>query len=411
MNTKRSDSTFSILLVTDTLFDSNGVSRFIRDMAARAADFGAELTVVTASPIRPEGMPENIVNLRPFLAVRMPFYPEQYLNLLPPFWRLWRTLRARRPEIIHISTPGPLGWSALLIARLLRIPTAGTYHTDFPTFLEENTGSKRIRALTAWVMRRFYRSMAFTFARSQRYIPLMAGEIAIAPERIVYLPPGTDTGAFNPGYRSRPGFWEGYNIPGEPLVFLYVGRLSVEKNLPFMIERFRELRRNVRRDIALVLVGEGEYAAQAARWRSDNIHLLGVRRGEELSRIYANSDIFLSASVTETLGQTVMEAQASGLCAVVSDRGGVTETVVDQHTGFTLDVAQPGRWTAALEKLVRDGRLRSAMGRAAAERMQHASIRRSCEVFVRQHREAIVPRSPTENGYGRVSVSMKSAAF
>ena len=398
-------------LVTDTLFDSNGVSRFIRDMAAHAADFGADLTVVTASPIRPDGMPANIVNLRPFLAIRMPFYPEQYLSLLPPFWSLWRTLRARRPRIIHISTPGPLGWSALLIARLLRIPTAGTYHTDFPAFLEKNTGSRRIRALTAWVMRCFYRSMTFTFARSQRYIPLMAGEIAIAPERILYLPPGTDTDAFNPGYRSGPGFWKGYGIMNAPLVLLYVGRLSVEKNLPFMIERFRELRRSVRRDIALVLIGEGEFAARAGEWQNDNIHLLGVKRGEELSSIYANSDIFLSASVTETLGQTVMEAQASGLCAVVSDRGGVAETVVDQHTGFTLDVAHPSRWTAALEKLAQDERLREAMGRAAAERMQHASIRHSCEVFVRRHREAVAPRTPTQNGYGRVSVPMNSAAF
>jgi glycosyltransferase involved in cell wall biosynthesis len=389
MNTKRSDSPFSILLVSDTLFDTNGVSRFIRDMSEHARSCGADLTAVTASPIRTEELPENILNLKPFISVRMPFYREQRLNIVPPLLALFITIRSRRPQIIHISTPGPMGWSALFIARVLRIPTAGTYHTDFPSFLEENSGSRRIRALTAWVMRRFYRHMAFTFSRSKRYIAAMHGEIGIPEERIVYLPPGTDTEKFAPSFRPGPGFWKCYGIENDPLVILYVGRLNVEKNVPFMVERFRELRRNTRRHVALVLVGEGRYAEYADAWRKEGIYCLGVRRGEALSQIYAGSDLFLSASVTETLGQTVMEAQASGLAAVVSDRGGVAETVVDQHTGFTLSVEKPQQWTAALKRLVEDEALRRRMGEAACQRMQNASIRKSCEAFVQRHREAV----------------------
>jgi glycosyltransferase involved in cell wall biosynthesis len=389
MNTKRSDSPVSILLVSDTLFDTNGVSRFIRDMAEHARSCGADLTAVTASPIRPAGLPDNIVNLNPFITIRMPFYREQHLNIIPPVISLFRTIRSRRPGIIHISTPGPLGWSALAIAVVLRIPTAGTYHTDFPSFLEENSGSRRVRALTAWVMRRFYRRMTFTFSRSKRYIAAMHEEIGIPQERIVYLPPGTDTEKFSPSFRPESGFWERYGIEGDPLAILYVGRLNVEKNIPFMIERFRELRRNTRRPVALVLVGEGQYLESADAWRGEAIYCLGVRRGEELSQIYAASTLFLSASVTETLGQTVMEAQASGLAAVVSDRGGVTETVIDQHTGFTLPVGKPRQWTAALKRLVEDEPLRRRMGEAACERMQNASIRKSCEAFVKRHREFV----------------------
>ena len=377
---------FAMMLVTDTLFDTNGVSRFIRDLSARAESFGVDLTVVSASPLAPETLPGGVVNLAPLLSVRMPFYKEQRLTLLPPLWRLYRELRRRKPRIVHLSTPGPLGWSALLLCRLLRIPCAATYHTDFPAFIAENTGSPRLEALTRWVMRRFYRSMRFLFSRSRTYLPVLRQFVDAS--RALYLPPGTDTDAFSPDHRVETGFWERYGLQGEGLVILYVGRLNVEKNLMFAVERFRELRRNVKRPVRFVLVGEGDYVRHADRWREEGICHIGVRRGEELGAIYASADLFLSASLTETLGQTVMEAQASGLPAVVGNRGGVTETVVDQHTGFILDAGQPERWVAALVRLVRDDELRRRMGEAARKRMEHASISRSCEAFFQRHREA-----------------------
>lgn len=376
-----------MMLVTDTLFDTNGVSRFIRDLASRAEGFGTELTVVTASPLAPERLPGNILNLKPPLALRMPFYKEQYLTVIPPLFRLYRIMRKTRPQIIHLSTPGPMGWSALLCARLLGIPCAATYHTHFPAFLEENTRSHLIGNAATLVMRRFYRRMAFVFSRSKGFIPLLTGTIGTKAVNTFYLPPGTDTETFSPEKRPEGGFWNRYGIGDNSMVLLYVGRLNVEKNLLFLIERFKELRSSIKTDICLVLVGEGEYARHAPSWREESIFYLGVKRGEELSKIYAASDLFVSASITETLGQTVMEAQASGIPAIVSDQGGVIETVVDQHTGFTISVTHPERWVAAMVKLVRDKELREEMGDAARQRMRKASIAESCRAFLQKHKE------------------------
>jgi glycosyltransferase involved in cell wall biosynthesis len=389
MQTVSTPPPLRMILVSDTVFDTNGVSRFIRDMAVHASRFKTEFTVITASPIRPDGLPGNIVNLRPFLAITMPFYKEQYLNLLPPFVQMFRQIRRLRPQVIHISTPGPLGWSALLIAKLLSIPTAATYHTDFAAFLQKNTGSKTVYALTSWVMRRFYRRMAFTFSRSKRYVDTLKTEVALPDDKIVFLRPGTDTEAFHPRHRRSDTFWEHYGITDSPLVILYVGRLNVEKNVLFLIERYRELRQHTSRATALVLVGEGAYSEHAQRWKADNIHALGVKRGRELSEIYAGSDLFVSASLTETLGQNIMEAHASGLPAIVTDRGGVTETVVDGETGHTLSVDAPQLWVTRMQALIEDDRLRERMGTAAFERMQGASIIRSCEAFLGKHKEVV----------------------
>ena len=376
-----------MVLVSDTLFDTNGVSRFIQDMAAHAERYGVALTVITASPIETPDLPANIVKLRPFLAVRMPFYKEQYLNIVPPLYTLYKTIREHKPEIIHISTPGPLGWSAFFIASLMGVKKAATYHTDFPAILESNTGSPRVGRITTRIMRSFYRPMAFVFARSKRFLPILYDDIGIAGKRSVFLPSGTNTEKFHPGNARPKPFWSDYGIDEAATVILYVGRLNVEKNVLFMVERFKELRRQTKRPVALAAVGEGEYARHADAWKADNIHILGVKKGEELSQIYASCDIFLSASETETLGQTVMEAQASGVPAVVTDKGGVTETVVDQHTGYILSVKTPEHWVSVLKRLVEDTALREQMGEAAHRRMQKASIQSSCEAFLKKHIE------------------------
>lgn len=383
------ENNIKIVLVTDTLFETNGVSRFIHDMVAHAPKHHATLTAITASNIDVPLSSPNIIRLKPFLVMRMPFYKEQYLHIIPPFLSLYKTIRGLNPHIIHISTPGPLGWSALFIAKILKIPMAGTYHTDFPAFLEENTGSKTIRKITAWFMRRFYKQMRFTFARSKLYMKTIEEEIGISAQQIIYLSSGTDTQRFHPSFKEE-NFCTHYGIREDAVTLLYVGRLNVEKNLLFLIDRFREFKKETKQKVVLMLVGEGEYAAHADEWMQEDIFYLGVKRGEELSSIYANSDIFISASTTETLGQTVMEAQASGLCAIVSDQGGVVESVQDGVSGYTLSIEQPELWVRKLRELIEDQSKRVTMGMAGFERMQKRSIETSCQDFIKQHSIAFV---------------------
>src|SRR5262245_28747505 len=123
-----------ILLFTDTLGDVNGVSRFIRNIAEQALATGRDLRVLTSTsfevPVR-----ENIINFKPVAATKMPRY-ENLEVAIPPLFKIAAYARAARPDAIHISTPGPVGLAGWLIARRLRKPMLGVYHTDFPAYVE-----------------------------------------------------------------------------------------------------------------------------------------------------------------------------------------------------------------------------------------------------------------------------------
>lgn len=373
----------SIFLVSDTVFDSNGVSRFIHDMASNARAAGVDFTVLTASPLKSESV-QNIINIPPLLTMRMPYYKEQHLVLLPPLIRFYRLLRSRRPDIIHISTPGPLGFSARFLAKLLRIPVASTYHTDFPAYMEHNSGSKLVGRFTYALMRLFYKKMELVIARSERFLPLLQTRLGIEASKTLYLRPGTDTRRFNPSSRDT-GIWQHYGIGESAIKLLYVGRMSVEKNFNFVLERFRQLRAAAECEVTLVVVGEGEPLKMREAYLKEGIVLLGRRGGEELSRLYASSDIFFFPSTTETLGQAVMEALASGLACMVSNRGGVLESVSDGINGYATDIGDLVLWDARLLELVSDEKRRKTMGLAGVDAMASRSIQKSFEAFIEAH--------------------------
>jgi glycosyltransferase involved in cell wall biosynthesis len=381
---KRCYSDISIVLVSDTVFDANGVSRFIQDMAALSLRNGVEFTVLASSPLGAQNRAENIINTKPALAVRMPFYPEQFLTLLPPFLTLYQELKRRRPDVVHISTPGPVGFCALFIAMLQRIPVAGTYHTDYPAYLLKNTGNKALGLVTRQVMRLFYRRLSLVFSRSLRYLPVLHDEIRIPREHTAYLKPGTDLQRFSPRHRKQD-IWRDYGIAEESLKLLYVGRLSKEKNFLFVVSCFKALRERTARKVELIVLGEGELSKCEALKGAEAIHLLGVKHGAELSALYASSDLFVFASTTETLGQAVMEAQASALPCVVSDQGGVKEMVKDAQSGFTLGVDEEERWVRHLLLLIENDALRRQMGAKGRELMQSRSIEGSFRVFIKYH--------------------------
>lgn len=388
MNTEkeaaRRYSDISIVLVSDTVFDANGVSRFIQDAAAIALRHGIDFTVLTSSPLGADNSAENIINTKPFLAVQMPFYKEQFLTLVPPFLTLYREVKRLRPDVIHISTPGPIGFCALTIAKLQRIPVAGTYHTDYPAYLEKNTGNRMVGLITRQVMRLFYRRLRLVFSRSLGFLPVLHEEIKISNEHTAFLKPGTDIQRFSPRHRDQ-GIWQSYGIGEESLKLLYVGRLSREKNFLFVISCFKALQKRTSRKIELIVLGEGDLSQDEAVKGSDAIHLLGVKHGEELSALYASCDLFVFPSTTETLGQAVMEAQASGLACVVSDQGGVKEMVKDRQSGFTLGVDDEECWIRQLSLLVENDALRLQMGEKGRELMQSQSIEGSFRIFIRYH--------------------------
>lgn len=178
---------------------------------------------------------------------------------------------------------------------------------------------------------------------------------------------------------------------------LYVGRVSLEKNLPLLLRVWAEAAtKMVRRGLSaeLVVVGDGPYReemerALGATGVSETSRFLGFKYGEELRRVYASCDLFAFPSITDTLGQVVMEAQAAGLPVIVSDVGGPKEVVRHGETGLVLSAADPGAWVQAIVELVADGERRRAMGAAAAAFMREHTIEKSFEHFWGVHEDAV----------------------
>ena len=387
-----SERAMRVMLFTDTLGDVNGVCRFIRNVADRANRTGRDLSVVTSTRL-PVPAWSNITNFEPVFATRMPRY-EQLELALPPLVRMLRHADERRPDVIHISTPGPVGMCGYLAARMLRVPVLGVYHTDFPAYVDRLFDDHAMTGMTAWFMRKFYEPFSAVFTRSEDYMASLEG-LGLQRRRMIPLLPGMDTDAFHVRHRDE-GLWarlaeQGADVTPGSVKALYCGRVSVEKNLPLLTRMWPRVRAEARRagvDAELVIVGDGPYRAQMEReLRGKGAAFLGFRHGEELSAIYASSDLFVFPSTTDTLGQVVMESQASGLPVVVTDQGGPKEVVDQDLTGFVLPANDAALWTSTVLGLLLDPEKRRRMGRAAHTRMARYSMDASFEHYWKAHEQ------------------------
>ncbi len=393
----RTARTLKVGLFTDTFDEVNGVGRFVRDMAAQATAAGCDLTVHTcADPATLKFDVPNRANFAPLLSRPLPLYEELALNL-PPVLEVLEWADRQQFDVIHVSTPGPMGLCGWLAAKMLRVPTAGTYHTDFPAYALSLTGDHRVANGVEQYVKWFYDRTKTVFTRSDAY-KFNLRDLGVPDGRVRSIVPGIDLAKFNPGRRD-PGVWRRLGV-AEPLRVLYVGRVSVEKNLPLLADAFGRLCGR-RRDVALVVAGDGPYRTEMQR-RLKHLpaHFLGVQGDDELAALYASADLFAFPSRTDTLGQAVMEAQASGLPAVVSPDGGPKETVSDGRpgepaTGRIVPATDPAAWADALADLLDDPAQRSKLGRAAAARAaERYSLARTFAAFWADHlaASAVAPR-------------------
>ncbi len=389
---------------TDTLGDVNGVSRFIQNMAERANVLGRDVQVVTSTRFEVPDWP-NVHNFAPAFSTAMPKYPQLELAI-PNAPALAGYLKRSGADIVHISTPGTVGMVGFLQARRMGLPITGTYHTDFPSYIDHLFDDDACTWLCTTFMRRVYGAMRTVYSRSPDFVPALH-RLGIRDEVIEVIPHGIKTDEFDAGFRD-PKVWtrlereEGYEGLGgegrEPVRAIFVSRVSVEKNAPLLTRIWKRVAAACAEkglDAQLVIVGDGPYRARMEEeLHGTETFFLGFRTGRPLATLYASADLFIFPSVTETLGQVVMEAQCAGLPAIVADEGGPAATVVHDETGFVLPAGEPERWVEAAVRLIEDGPLRERMGRAASERMQSRDIRDSFEFFWDHHEQAL--RTPVE---------------
>lgn len=381
-----------VLLFSDTVADVNGPSRFIQNVAEQARRSGRELTVFTSTRLRcPDA--SNIVNFEPVVAGPMPRY-DQLEIVLPPLMKMLRAADALRPDVVHISTPGPVGLAGFIAAKMLKAPMLGVYHTDFPAYVEKLFDDDGLGEVTRQAMRLFYSPFSSIFTRSEDYVASLR-RIGIRTDRLVPLKPGIDTDLFHASKRD-PSVWAG--VPGvsaSSVKVVYVGRVSVEKNLPMITPVWKRVRESLRamgrgpdQQAELIIIGDGPYRKQMQEeLRGQGVHFAGFRFGEELARMYASADLFVFPSTTDTLGQVVMESQSCGLPALVTDVGGPKEMVIDGVTGLVLPAEDGQAWAERIVRLVTDEPLRRSMGRAAHEHMKRFSIASSFEHWWAVHEQ------------------------
>lgn len=377
-----------VMLFTDTLGDVNGVCRFIQNMGAEGHETGRRLHIQTCTRM-PVPETSYISNHEPVFARSMPGY--QGLEIvLPPLLRMLREADRFQPDVIHISTPGPVGVVGLIAAKMLRTPIVGVYHTDFPAYIEHLFQDEVYSGITAAYMRFFYSYFRTVLTRSDDYIESLM-DLGLSGERMLRLSPGVDLETFNPAHEDA-SIWAKYGASSDSVKVLYTGRVSVEKNLPLLTDIWPGIRHHCAQrgvGVELIVVGDGPYRERMAdALKGQGVIFTGVQRGKALSSLYASSDLFAFPSATDTLGQVVLESQASGLPVIVSDEGGPKEVVDDGISGFVLPAAARGAWSDAITNLACDPETRARMGRSALTRAARYSMRACFEQFWKVHEEA-----------------------
>lgn len=352
------------VMVTDTFHEVNGVAGTMRRLAAYAATRPPRtLTVLSCG-----GPGTDAPGHRDLPAVTrlpVPAYGDAGWRLgVPSIIDLLDAVESSGARVVHAATPGPMGLSALLVARTLGIPFVAGYHTELARYVLDLTGDRLAAELTDRAVRWFY-------GQAERvYVPTRAtgdGLIAsgIPPERIVTFSRGSDCRQFDPARRS-PAMRRRLGGDCETIV-LYVGRLSREKGLLTLAEAFRQVV-GARSGLTLALVGDGPGRGEVARALEGVPHrFVGVLTGDELAAAYASADAFCLPSQTETFGQVVTEAAASGIPSIVIDKGGAAELVSDGGTGFLVAPDSAIALAAAIAVLHDNAFIREQMGARARE--------------------------------------------
>ncbi|NJK92926.1 MAG: glycosyltransferase family 1 protein [Blastochloris sp.] len=331
---------------TDTLDDVNGVARTIGTMTQSAVNLGHDMTVlVSRHELKVKGFP--IKNFPPVGEFELPEYELQKLTFPPLLDMIDYIEREKFTECI-ISTPGPVGLTAIAAARLLGLKTSGIYHTDFPQYVRILTEDDLMETLMWKFMYWFYAQMDLVYVNSEFYRQCWI-ERGIAPEKLEILPRGLDTDLFHHKHRSAD-FWRkrGAKHP----VLLYVGRISKEKELKFLAELVLALQERGQK-LDLAVVGEGPFEPEMKEMLPGAI-FTGVLRGAELGRAYASADLFMFPSTTDTFGNVVIEALSSALPVFVSDQGGPKELIRSPEHGRVLPANQLEPWVEAVTGFLRE---------------------------------------------------------
>jgi glycosyltransferase involved in cell wall biosynthesis/predicted metal-dependent phosphoesterase TrpH len=345
-----------VALIADGIEAMHGVTQTIKEIRERGVP-RFEIEVI--------GTDAGVDRRLPAAAeLEVPFYEEMALGV-PTLPDLFETLAEGRYDLVHVVAPGPAGVAATLLGQVTGMPLVGSYHTELAAYAGLRSGDGGLEAMARTALEAFYSVQSLVLSPSPAADQSLIG-LGADPARIGRWERGVDVSRFGPEKADRDGF------PGELKVF-YAGRLSREKGVDLLAESFLRAREADPR-LHLLLAGRGPEEAELRSRLGEYASFLGWLEGDELARAYASADIFLFCSRTDTYGQVILEAGASGLPVVAVAEGGPPSLIENRHTGL-LCRPDPDHLAGALLQLAGSPLLRRNLGASAV----HAVSKRSWE--------------------------------
>ena len=257
----------------------------------------------------------------------IPLYKSLRMGL-PVAPNLQRRWKQTMPDVVHVATEGPLGLAALYAAARLKLPVTSSFHTNFHQY-SDHYGLKAGQNVALRYLRWFHNRTRCTMVPTLE----MRDHLKTSGfDRLTVIARGVDTRLFSPAKRSEALRRAWGAEPSDPVV-IYVGRLAAEKNLGLAVRAFLEFQRLIP-SARFVLVGDGP-GGEALRAKYPEFHYAGLKRGEDLAACYASADLFVFPSVTETFGNVITEAMASGLVVLSYNYAAARQYLRSGENGFT----------------------------------------------------------------------------
>lgn len=301
---------FRIAIVTETYYpEINGVAKTLHKMVNDLVERGNEILL-----FRPrQGLRDNENSREGYREVlmagcRIPMYSDMRFGF-PAKRILKRHFKKEKPDIVHVVTEGPLGWSAVRAAKDLGIPVVSDFRTNFHSYTQFYKVGFAGKLVERY-LRNLHNKTEITLTPSNDIVEKLVSQ---GYENVRVVSRGIDAQLFHPSKRD-PILRKEWEVTEDQLVVLYVGRIAAEKNIELSIQTFRKIQ-ETNQNAKMVLVGEGPLKDSLEKKNPDLI-FAGLQKGEELARHFASGDLFLFPSMTETFGNVVLEAMASGIALV-----------------------------------------------------------------------------------------------
>jgi len=344
-----------VAFYSDNLDEVNGIANNLRHVISFMRNNGYQAALAgSAFNTRMNGVVENgyVILLPRIFSMEQLGYSNSELAI-PHVHPAIRLIKRYPVDIVELETPSPGAWAIGICAKLAGIKVISHYRTDVPTYTRTLVKAKWMHTYVLWLMQIFYHFTRPVISPCKDYKDILVKDIKIPRNDVQILPRGIPLENYSPENRGK-GVWERFSDFKNKVRFIYVGRISKEKNLPFLENLWMDFRKK-NPDAELMLVGDGWYLQEMKEHfkNTPEVHFAGVQGGAALAGLYADADYFLFPSNTDTFGNVVVEAIASGTPAIVSDKGGPQDIVYGKNCGFILPADSKASWLSQMEACIR----------------------------------------------------------